>query len=63
MAEWATLEMSYTRKGIRGSNPLASADNIFHGSARLTMLSIAKDLSAETLVKEGNCQCARQTRY
>ena len=26
MAEWATLEMSYIRKGIRGSNPLASAN-------------------------------------
>ena len=26
VAEWATLEMSYIRKGIRGSNPLASAN-------------------------------------
>ena len=26
VAEWATLEMSYIRKGIRGSNPLASAE-------------------------------------
>ena len=26
MVEWAALEMRYTRKGIRGSNPLASAN-------------------------------------
>src|SRR3989344_6017896 len=26
VVEWAALEMRYTRKGIRGSNPLASAN-------------------------------------